>query len=137
MSISPVENLAEDLNEHPREEKKNYHQVCAKLFIFMGNQWKKKESESEVTQSCLVLCDPMDCSPPGSSVHGILQARTLQWVAMPSSQGSSRPRDWTPVSCIAGEFLTALATREALGKQENADSNYKEMPLHAQKVAKI
>ena len=93
MLISPVENLAEDLNEHPREEKKNYHQVCAMLFIFMGNQRKKKESESEVPQSCLVLCDPMDCSPPGSSVHGILQARTLQWVAMPSSQGSSRPMD--------------------------------------------
>ena len=44
-------------------------------------------------QSCLTLCDPMDCSPPGSSVHGILRARVLEWVAMPSSRGSSRPRD--------------------------------------------
>ena len=43
-----------------------------------------------VAQSCLTLCDPMDCSPPGSSVHGILQARTLEWVAMPSSTGSSQ-----------------------------------------------
>ena len=45
-----------------------------------------------VAQPCLTLCDPMDCSPPGSSVHGILQARMLEWVTMPSSRGSSRPR---------------------------------------------
>ena len=54
-------------------------------------------------QSCQTLCDPMDCSPPGASVHGILQARTLEGVAMPSSRGSSRPRDGTQViyvSCI-------------------------------------
>ena len=44
-------------------------------------------------QSCLTLCDSVDCSPPGSSIHGILQARILAWVAMPSSSGSSRPRD--------------------------------------------
>ena len=46
-----------------------------------------------VTQSCLTLCNPMDCSPPGSSVHGILQAGILEWVAMPSFRGSSQPRD--------------------------------------------
>ena len=46
-------------------------------------------------QSCPTLCDPVDCSPPGSSVHGILQARTLQRVAVPSSRGSSRPSDQT------------------------------------------
>ena len=46
-----------------------------------------------VTHSCLTLCDPMDCSPPGSSVHGILQARTLEWVAVPFSRASSQPRD--------------------------------------------
>ena len=50
-------------------------------------------------QSCPVLCDPMDCSPPGSSVHGILQARIPEWAAMPSSRGSSQPRDQTQVSC--------------------------------------
>src|SRR5574337_84683 len=55
-------------------------------------------------QSCLILCDPMDCSPPGSSVHGILQVRILEWVAMPSSRGSSQPRGGTQVSCIAGGF---------------------------------
>ena len=59
-----------------------------------------------VTQSCLTLCDPMDCSPPGCSVHGILQARILEWVAMPSSRGSSQPRYQTQVSRIAGRFFT-------------------------------
>ena len=48
---------------------------------------------SVVAQSCLTLCDPMDCSPPGSSVHGIFQARILEWVAIPFSGGSSGPRD--------------------------------------------
>ena len=52
-------------------------------------------------QSCLTLCDPMDCSPPGSSVHGILQARILEWLAMPSSMGSSQLRDWTRISCVS------------------------------------
>ena len=46
-----------------------------------------------VAQSCSTLCDPLDCGPPGSSDHGILQARILEWVAMPSSRGSSQPRD--------------------------------------------
>ena len=52
----------------------------------------KCESESEVTQSCPTLCDPMDCSLPGSSIHGILQARILKWVAIPFSRESSDPR---------------------------------------------
>ena len=55
----------------------------------------------------------MDCSSPGSSVHGILQARILEWVAMPFSRGSSWPRDWTWVSCTAAVFFTIWATREA------------------------
>ena len=55
------------------------------------------------------LCNPMDCSPPGSSVHGILQARILEWVAIPFSRGSSRSRDWTWASCIAGKFFTVWA----------------------------
>ena len=73
------------------------------------------ESEVKVlaAQSCPALCDPMDCSPPGSSAHGILQARILAWVAMSSSRASSRARDWTWVSCIAGTFFTVWATREA------------------------
>ena len=52
-------------------------------------------------QSCLTLCDPMDCSPPSSSIHGILQARILEKAAMPSSRGSSRPRDQTQVSNVS------------------------------------
>ena len=52
-------------------------------------------------------CDPMDCSPPGSSAHGILQAKILEWVAVSFSRGSSWPRDQTPVSCIASEFFTS------------------------------
>ena len=59
-----------------------------------------------VAQSCPTLCDPMDCSPPGSSVPGILQARTLEWVAMPSSRGSSQPRDRSQVSHNPGRFFT-------------------------------
>ena len=66
-----------------------------------------------VAQSCPTLCDPLDCSPPGSSLHGILQVRILEWVAMPSSRGSSQPRDWTQVSCISGRFFTVWATRKA------------------------
>ena len=58
------------------------------------------------TKSCLTLCDPMDCSPPGSSVHGILQAGILEWVAIPLSWVSSRPRDRTHVSYLAGRFFT-------------------------------
>ena len=58
-------------------------------------------------QSFSTLCDPMGSSPPGSSVHGTLQARVLEWVAMPSSRGSSRPRDSTYDSGIAGVFFTA------------------------------
>ena len=55
----------------------------------------------------------MDCSPTDSSVHGILQESTLEWVAIPFSRGSSRPRDWTRVSCIASRVFTLWATREA------------------------
>ena len=64
-----------------------------------------------VAQSCLTLCEPMDCSPPGSSVHGILQTRILEWVTIPFSRGSSQPRDQTWVSCTAGRFFTIWAIR--------------------------
>ena len=59
-------------------------------------------------QSCLTLCDPMDYSLPVSSVHGILQARILEWAAISSSRGSSQPTDGTQVSCIAGGFFTTV-----------------------------
>ena len=66
-----------------------------------------------VSQSCLSLCNPMDCSPPGSSVRGIQQAGIQEWIATPFSRGSSWPRDWTWVSCIAGGFFTVWAPRGA------------------------
>ena len=68
----------------------------------------------EVAQSCLTLCDPMDCSPPGSSVHGIFQARVLEWGDIFFSRRSSRPRDWTLVSCTVGRRFTVWATRAPL-----------------------
>ena len=63
-----------------------------------------------VTQSCPTLCDPTTCSPPGFSVHGILQARILEWIVIPFSRGSSQPKDRTLVSCITGRFFTVRAT---------------------------
>ena len=70
------------------------------------------QDESEVAQSCPTLCDPMDCSLPVSSVHGIFQARILEWVTTSFSRGSSPPRDWNWVSRIAGRCFTVWATRE-------------------------
>ena len=70
-------------------------------------------------QSCLTVCDPADCSPSSSSVHGILQARILKWIAISSSR-SSWPRDWTQVSCLAGGFFTT----EPPGKPTNAFKGY-------------
>ena len=63
-------------------------------------------------QLCPILCDPMDCSLPDSSLHGILQARILEWVAMPFSRGSRQPRDQTQVSRSAGTLFTVRATRD-------------------------
>ena len=71
---------------------------CAELCL--------KVKEIEVSQSCPTLCDPVDYSPPGSSIHGIFQARMLKWVAMPSCRGCSQPRDQTWVSCIEGRLFT-------------------------------
>ena len=64
-------------------------------------------------QPCPTLCNPVDCGPPGSSVHGILQARILECAVMPSSWESSPPRDWICISCVAGWFFTHWAIWEA------------------------
>ena len=66
-----------------------------------------------VTKLCPTLCDPMDCSPPGPSVHGISQTRILEWVAISFSRASSRPRDGTRVSCIGRQILYSWVSREA------------------------
>ena len=65
--------------------------------------------EHEVAQSCPTLCNPMDCSLPGSSVHGIFQAIILEWIAISFSKGSSQPRDWTQVSRIVDRRFTVWA----------------------------
>ena len=74
--------------------------------------FQETKKESEVAQYCPTLCDPMDCSLLGSSVHGIFQVRILEWVAISCSRRSSWPRDWTRVSCIIGRCFTNWATRE-------------------------
>ena len=74
--------------------------------------WQPREVK--VAQLCPTFCDPMDCSLPGSSVHRILPARILEWIASPFSMESSRLRDQTQVSCIVGRFFTVWAIREAL-----------------------
>ena len=70
-------------------------------------------------QLCLTLCDLMDCSPPGSSVHGISQARILEWVTISSSRGASQPRGWTHISCISC-IGSRFFTTEPPGKPINA-----------------
>ena len=80
-----------------------------------------------IVQLCLTLCNHVDYSPPGSSVHGILQARILEWVAVPSSRGSSWPRDQTWVSCIAGRFFTAWE----LFLKSHSVNDFRSWPLFA------
>ena len=92
-----------------------------RLLIYLSSHQKKLEfafiilsgfplcMHAKSFQSCPALCNTMDCSPAGSSVHGIFQARILEWVAMPSSRGSSWARDWIRISgfsCLAGGFFT-------------------------------
>ena len=98
-----------------------------------------------VAQSCPTLCDPMDCSPPGSSVHEIFQARILEWVTISFCRGSSQPRDRTQVSCTTGRFFTDWATREAPAMPETQemwvrslgqkDALEKEMATHSSILA--
>ena len=77
----------------------------------------KIKTESEVTQLCPTLCDPLDYSLQGSSIHGIFQARVLEWVAISFSRGSFWPRDWTQVSSIASKMILPS---EPPGKQKAA-----------------
>ena len=76
-------------------------------FILLGTLCESQSLNYWKVQVVSDSLQPMDCSLPGSSVHGILQARILEWVAIPFSRGSSQPRDRTQVSCIAGEFFTS------------------------------
>ena len=76
--------------------------------------WCNNRNSALITQSCLLLCNPMDCSLPGSSIHGIFQTRILEWVAISFSRGSSWPRDQTQVFRTVGRRFTLWATREVL-----------------------
>ena len=79
-----------------------------------------------VAKLCPSVCDPMDCRPPGSSVHGISQARILEWVTMSFSRGSSWPRDGTHVFCIGRQILYCWATKEALySSRKDENTNFK------------
>ena len=103
------------------------------LFFFLSHFFSDCDGQSDlrtiavmvrvcsVAQSCTTLCDPMDCSPPGSSIHGILQSRILEGVVISSSRRSSQPKDQTPVSCVPRTgrlILYHWATWEA---QEHTD----------------
>ena len=93
------------------EVKSSESTFCSSLMASPCTPLFRNDFPQYVTaQPCPTLCDPMDCKPPGSSVHGILQARILEWVAISLSRGSSWPRDRTQDSCIAGGFFTIWAT---------------------------
>ena len=81
-----------------------------------------------VIQSCPTLCDPVDCAP-GSFIHGILQVRILEWVAISFSRGSTQPRDRTLASCIASKFFTVRGTREASNTHKGGSKKIKKKNL--------
>jgi len=109
------------VGQNPKNSIKNNTEL---LWHLSKNPWECPSNPSRVwswqcmyvlvTQSCRTLCNPMNCSPSGSSVHGLSQARILKWFAIPFTRGSSWPKDWTQVICIAGRFFTVWATWEAL-----------------------
>ena len=89
-----------------------------------------------VAHSCPTLCDTMDCSLTDSSVHGILQARILEWVAIAFSRGSSQPKDWTWISCTAGSLFTFWVTREAHTKWSKVKKKRKANTLYGRQQKK-
>ena len=84
----------------------DYHSTSQVTITPRPHSSTSSRNMSLVAQVCPSLCDPMDCSPPGSSAHGTLQARILEWVAICFSRGSSPPGGQTQVFCIAGRFFT-------------------------------
>ena len=110
-------NLLGEKDESESEIAQGKQRLLSSSFI---NPILTIRKESEVAQLCPTLCDPMDCSLPGSSIHGILQVRVLEWIAVSFSRRSSQPRDRTWVSCIAGRRFTVWATGE--------DPDYKQDP---------
>ena len=107
------------IDEKPRYRKVKFSQshtnwvaeVEFSLHVFLILSYILSALSVLVAQSRLTLWDPMDCSLPGSSVREILQARIMEWVAIPFSRRLSWPTNWIQVSCIAGSFFTIWATR--------------------------
>ena len=100
----------------PKEGLRAWGSLIVNFYVCMFNQ------------SCPTLCKPTDYNPPVSSDHGILQARIVEWVAMPSSRGSSQPRDRTQVSCTEGRFCIDWATRDV---PANTGSPHTHSPVHS------
>ena len=112
------------------------------MLQFMGSQRVRQDWATEqqqfhspswkncclVAQSHTTLCDPMNYSPSGSSLHGSLQARKLEWIVMPSSRGSSRPRYWTHISHIAGRFFTAEPPEKPVARLKNLICKIRDIP---------
>ena len=102
------------------------HKQYEKAKKYDAERWTPQvgegESESEVAQLCPTLCDPTDCSLPGSSVHGIFQALVLEWIAVSFSRGSSQPRARTRVSCIVDRRFTEI-TPERMKRQSQRENN--------------
>ena len=124
--ISQTETNTQCFHLHMESKKKDKMETDSQVWEQTSGyqreeRWKERQykgmglrSESEVAQSCPTLCDPMDCSLLGFSVHGIFQARVLEWVAISFSRGSFWLRDRTQVSHIVGKRFTLWATREAV-----------------------
>ena len=108
MSLSKFQEIVKD--------REAWH--ISKVSQKVGHDWETEQQQQHanicycylVAKLCLPLCDPMDCSLPGSSVHGISQAEILEWVAISFSRGSSQPRDWTLISWIPDRFFTTEPT---------------------------
>ena len=100
--------------------KKQYDIICALKEIKISGDWRAKLcfwrpcAMLYYTWSCLILCEPMGCSPPASSVHGTVQTRILEWIVISYSRGSFQPRDRIWVSCNAVDLFTMWVTRKVL-----------------------
>ena len=98
------------------------------LVAFCISERRPQENKPEivilVAQSCLTLCDPVDCSLPGSSVRGIFEARILEWVAIPFSRGSSQPRNQTQISHTAGRLFYCLSYQGPITCLRDASYDY-------------
>ena len=103
--ITKIHILHTEQSQVPSKNSVNVSVLVVTVVVLVAGIAVSEKGKVKVKSlSCPTLCHPMDCSLLGSSIHGIFQARVLEWVAMPSSRGSSRPRDWTQVSQAAGRL---------------------------------